>query len=328
MKHIFSRILLVCLLFLLFFRCDEYDSTNKDIIGIEDKHISNPHPNSSATTASYSLINWMSGIDDRLTIGQLSIPGTHNSGARYESFGGTAKCQNQTISDQLNTGIRFLDIRCRHINNAFVIHHGSVYQNLNFNDVLSACYTFLNNNSSEVIIMSVKEEYTASNNTRSFQETFDSYVQQNPSKWYLGETVPALGSVRGKIVLFRRFGSSSPNGINASVWPDNAVFEINNASIQLKVQDKYQVKDNNEKWLDIYALLTEAKNGGASRLYINFTSGVKSGLFGIPNIPTASNFINPKITTYFNDVGKYRFGILAMDFSDASRNNLIVKSNF
>ena len=50
-----------------------------------------------------------------------------------------------------------------------------------------------------------KEEYNASNTTRSFEKTFDAYVQKNPSKWDLGNNIPKLGDIRGKIRLLRRF---------------------------------------------------------------------------------------------------------------------------
>src|SRR4051794_40583034 len=93
--------------------------------------------------------NWMAALNSSLYVSQLSIPGTHDSGARFEPFSGTAKCQNLTIAEQLNAGVRFLDIRCRHLDNAFTIHHGSVYQNITFDDVLNATIAFLSNNPTE-----------------------------------------------------------------------------------------------------------------------------------------------------------------------------------
>lgn len=291
--------------------------------------LTTPSPQSSITAAAISPTNWMQSLPNNSLLSQLSVPGSHDAGARYEPVSGTAKCQSLTIADQLNAGIRFLDIRCRHIGNAFAIHHGSIYQNLNFDDVLNACFSFLASNPGECIIMSVKEEYDPSNNTRSFEQTFDAYTQKNLSKWYLGAAIPALGSVRGKIVLLRRFGSTAtPKGIAATAWADNTTFTINNAESQLRVQDNYVVPDNNAKWTNITNLLTEAKNGSSATLYINFTSGYKSLIFGIPSIPTVSNNINPRITSYFTTNTKGRFGIIPMDFSDAGKAALIAQTNF
>jgi 1-phosphatidylinositol phosphodiesterase len=247
----------------------------------------------------------------------------------YETFSGTAKCQDLTIDNQLNAGVRFLDIRCRHINDAFAIHHGSVYQHMNFDDVLSYCHDFLATNPTECIIMSVKEEYDATNITRTFEETFDSYVAKGPGSWYLGATIPELGSVRGKIVLFRRFSSTStPKGIDATNWKDDATFEINNGNARLKIQDDYYVTDTDEKWNAITSLLGEAKSGSSQILYINFTSGYKPLIFGIPSITSVSSVINPWVSGYFTSNTTGRYGILSMDFVNEERSTSIIETNF
>lgn len=283
---------------------------------------------SAVAAATYSLNNWMASVNGQLSLSQLTIPGTHDSGARFEPFSGTAKCQNLTIAQQLNAGTRFLDVRCRHIDNAFAIHHGSVYQNANFDDVLNACFAFLQSNPSETILMSVKEEHTASGNNRSFEATFDSYVQKNPSKWYLGAGIPTLGSVRGKIALFRRFPvANTPKGIDAP-FQDNTTFEINTPAASLKVQDQYKVPNNDAKWTAMTNLFSEAKTGSATKLYVNFASGYRPEVFGIPNITAVSNNINPRLTAFFNTAAYGRYGVVPMDFAEATRNNLLIKTNF
>ncbi len=269
--------------------------------------------------------DWMTTLNGALPLSQFSIPGTHDSGARYEPIAGTAKCQNLTIAEQLTAGVRFLDIRCRHIDNAFTIHHGQVYQNINFTDVLNATDSFLNTNPGETVIMSVKEEYDPSNNTRSFEATFDSYVAQNPGKWLLSSNIPTLDQARGKIVLFRRFGAAAtPKGINASNWPDNTTFSTAGT---LRVQDRYVVSNNDTKWSHILQLLNEARYGGPNTLYVNFSSGYVSGLFGIPSIPSVSNNINPRLTTFFNANPSGRFGVIVMDFADAAHAARIYNTN-
>lgn len=276
------------------------------------------------------MSSWMASLQDNISLSKISIPGTHDSGARIDApvVSGTAKTQDLSIAEQLNAGVRFLDIRCRHIDNSFTIHHGPIYQNLNFDDVLNACYAFLENNPSETIIMSVKEEHDASNTTRSFESTFDSYIQKSPSKWDLGTNIPTLGEVRGKIRLLRRFSAGTAKGINATSWADNTTFEINNPGAQLKVQDYYKVTNNDDKWNGISNLFNEAKNSNSNRLFINFTSGYKPGIFGIPSIPTVSNAINPKLKTFFQSNTKGSYGIMPVDFVNAELAELIVKTNF
>ena len=155
----------------IFFSCSNDSLMERD--SNENSLASLAKVSSRASLAPIEMNSWMSGLQDNISISKISIPGTHDSGARVDApvVSGTAKTQDLSIAEQLNAGVRFLDIRCRHIDNAFTIHHGAIYQNLNFDDVLNACYTFLNSHPSETIIMSVKEEYDASNTTRSFEQT-------------------------------------------------------------------------------------------------------------------------------------------------------------
>lgn len=272
----------------------------------------------------YTSSNWMGSIANTTSVASLSIPGTHNSGALYEPIYGTAKNQDLTIAQQLSIGVRYLDIRTRHFQNGFTIHHGAVYQNQNFDDVLNAVLTFLKNNPSETVIMSVKEEHTAAENTRSFEETFNWYVSKNPSKWVMTDHIPTLGEARGKIVLLRRFPAAQlPKGIDATGWQENTTFTIKK-NANLKIQDYYKVTDKSKKWNDIQSMYNEAKTSNPTWLYINYTSGYKPGLFGIPNIREIKNDINPKVTSFFTTNTKGRFGISAMDFITSDHASKII----
>lgn len=64
---------------------------------------------------------------------EMSIPGTHDSCARTNHTAYADKCQNWSITEQLNNGIRFLDLRLNYNNNnnrdpngftGFDIYHG------------------------------------------------------------------------------------------------------------------------------------------------------------------------------------------------------------
>lgn len=269
--------------------------------------------------------DWLAGIDGSTRLSQISIPGTHNSGATQESWPGTAKCQNLTIADQLNLGVRLLDIRCRHIDDAFAIHHGPVFQGLSFRDVLDQVTGFLNANPRECVLMSVKEEFTDSGNTRSFEATFDSYVAARPASWWLGSGVPTLDSVRGKIVLLRRFAATATQGIDATHWPDNTRFDANH----LSVQDDYQVSDAANKWRQVSAALDAAHaDTRGDVLHLTFTSGYLTGLLGVPRIPELADQINPKLEKFFTPDRSGHFGIVLMDFADANRCRMIWQTNF
>ena len=72
----------------------------------------------------------MTALRDDLRLSELSIPGTHESMARF----GTdyAECQSMTLADQLQSGIRVLDIRCAVAKPIFQIYHGIAYQHASF----------------------------------------------------------------------------------------------------------------------------------------------------------------------------------------------------
>ena len=287
--------------------------------------------------------NWMSFVPDTSRLSAFTLPGSHDSAARYIADFATpdsaAKTQNLTIREQLDAGVRFLDIRCRHVDNACVLHHGRAYLSINMTDALREVYGFLDTNPSETVVMSVKEpEHDAKDNTRTFEATFRTYLDRPEAKdkWYTGASIPQLGeagkdrTVRGKIVLLRRFAATRADGadlgIDATDWPDNsAFFDRNN---RLNVQDKYdqghylagQKPDTYPgKYQAIEDQLTNAAKGDSDILYLNFTSGVVFTWMpftsDIPNIPLVSDYINPRVSSYFTDRSGH-FGVIVMDFID------------
>ncbi|WP_282794404.1 phosphatidylinositol-specific phospholipase C [Streptomyces sp. CC224B] len=164
---------------------------------------------------------WLAAVDSATPLQRLTIPGTHDSGAR---FGGWwVECQNTTLGQQLASGIRFLDIRCRAFEGSFTVHHGAFYQHLNFDDVLGACRDFLRGQPTETVLMRVKQEYSEASDT-AFGAIFEDYLDRRGwrSLLHIGDTWPRLGDARGKVVLIADNGGL-PGGIR---WGDGTVFDI------------------------------------------------------------------------------------------------------
>ena len=174
-----------------------------------------------------SPARWMARLPNTRTLSRLTLPGTHESCTAF--LIPSASCQNWSLLDQVNHGIRYVDIRCRHTQNKFPINHDIIFTGLTFDtDVRDVCITFLKANPSECIVMQVKHEGDGGHNTRSFQATFDAYVQGFESFFYLDRRIPALGEVRGKIVVVRRFdldSFSAPRGLEPLPWKDNTTFD-------------------------------------------------------------------------------------------------------
>ncbi|HEX8111546.1 MAG TPA: phosphatidylinositol-specific phospholipase C, partial [Kofleriaceae bacterium] len=238
-----------------------------------------------------SEADWMADLADTRGVAELSIPGTHDSGALLEPYPGLAQAQRLAIADQLVAGVRYFDIRCRHFDDAFLIYHGAVDQDQTFDDVLATMRKFLDEHPGEVLIVSIKEEAAPDGNTRSFEATFASYVAQARDRWYLGDTLPRLGDVRGRLVLLRRFAASAaPLGLDGSGWADDTTFSLTTAA-SLRIEDAYIVSDNAAKWTAITGLLAEARSGDPATLFLDYTSGYQT-ISGLPNIPSVADDIN------------------------------------
>lgn len=206
---------------------------------------------------------WMTGLPDTLKLSELSLPGTHDTMAHYG--GDSVQTQSMDLSEQLNAGIRVLDIRCWHINNQFVISHGIVPQNASFADVLDTVDAFLAANPGETVIMRVKEENSGINNTRSFEDTYNAIVGKYPDLFWEpnGSSNPTLANMRGKAVLIQNFAGTL-QGISYS--------GITN---QGTVQDYYTMTSNWDlynKWTKVKSNIMSASSGDTSKIYINFLS--------------------------------------------------------
>lgn len=267
----------------------------------------------------------MAALPGSLPISALTLPGTHNSAALFEPVPGTAKCQDLPLAAQLEAGVRFLDIRCRHAGDAFPIHHGPVHQRQDFTAVIATCSGFLAAHRSETVILSVQREFTAEGNRLSFEQVFDAHAARNPGLWWLSDRIPTLDEARGRIVLLRRFKAVSlPKGIDATRWPGNSVSP---PGARPHVQDRFVVTDPGAKWQDVLAQLDAARRGPPETLYLNFSSGYRQGLFGIPDIPAVSGFINPKLEDHLAAAPDGRLGILVMDFATEPVVRLIYQKN-
>ncbi len=222
-------------------------------------HESPAYSHDSGPGHNYTSPDWMGRLGDGTRLAQLSIPGTHDTMSHYG--GDIAQTQSMDLATQLNSGIRALDIRCRHINNAFAIHHGIIYQKANFDDVMKAVTAFLAAHPRETVLMRVKEEYDPTGNSRDFAATFADYLGKYPNKfWKYTSDNPTLGEVRGKIVLLQNFSSATQYGIKWS---------------SLNIQDDFSMGTNWDlegKWNKVSAQMDAAKANGGAAMYVNFLS--------------------------------------------------------
>ncbi|MGS0894013.1 phosphatidylinositol-specific phospholipase C [Burkholderia stagnalis] len=226
------------------------------------------------------LADWMSALDDARPLHTLTLPGSHDTCA-YTVDDPLVRTQRAPLAAQLAHGVRLLDIRCRHVRDAFDIHHGGIALGMTFDDVLATCTRFLDAHPRECIVMSVKNEWPALACARGFDATFDAHRARHPRlRWHAGGALPALGDARGTVVLLRRFRSDRPLGFDLTAWPDNATFAIDRPGASFVIQDEYRVPVATSigyKWRAIDALLTHLPPADSGRWAINFCSGTGMG---------------------------------------------------
>ncbi len=263
----------------------------------------------------------MSAIVGSTQIGSISIPGTHGSGNLYNKDSlGYARTQTKTISEQLNSGIRYLDIRCRHLLNAFTIHHGLIYQDLNFDDVLIMATKFLEQNPSETVLMRVTEEHTPYLNTRRFHETFNEYFTKYSRFFWKNNNInPPLEELRGKIMVIQSFDSPIKYG------PLLNSFDV---------QDNYEPKGDifgggkvEDKQKSIFESFAKAQSPPL-QMIINHLSAYSKSVFK-PITPLGfAERMNPYMLSLISGRKRNYVGIIAADFPDFNLINAIVQLNF
>ncbi|MDZ5480606.1 phosphatidylinositol-specific phospholipase C [Bacillus thuringiensis] len=221
----------------------------------------------------YQNSTWMSELEDSKKISGLSIPGTHGSMALHGvSVFDENLTRNQTmnLSQQLDSGIRYVDMRVKRVKDSFAMHHGIVYQKAMFEDVLKETIQFLRDHPKETILMRLKEDTDPETGSLSFEKIFKNYKDRNADYFWDPNSVassernnPKLGDVRGKIVLLQNFTASQEYGINCD---------------SLYTQDKFEVGTGPngmyDKWNAVKNHLLQANNNANNgKIYLNHFSG-------------------------------------------------------
>jgi hypothetical protein len=183
----------------------------------------------------------MTQLDDDVLIRDLSVPGTHDSAAmRGFTHFEVSETQDWRIDDQLNNGIRFLDLRVKRKDgsNELAMWHGVDYiydpyhpksrDQLYFRKVIEECVNWIERNPGETIILSVKDEENVFDKWWSSQALslgMDIYgiltevnsrhqAPSNPNyhgMWHGHTADCTLGQARGRLILWRRFATPVPD---------------------------------------------------------------------------------------------------------------------
>jgi hypothetical protein len=155
-------VLLVSSAFVLF-SCDNSDivSTTEAATATTDLTTSGLAKTAISKTISYTSKTWMTALPDQLDIRQVSIPGSHDSGSK--DLLALAKCQDMSITDQLNSGIRFLDLRLTPVGSGSIVNFSlmtshTFVSTTNVKEVLKDVNLFLTNNPKEIVLIKIARD--------------------------------------------------------------------------------------------------------------------------------------------------------------------------
>ncbi len=273
--------------------------------------------------------NWMTALSDDLYLYEISIPGTHDSGTGEFVGAGMSKCQNYNIMQQLNDGIRYFDIR---VDEEMDIRHGITDCDIDFKDVWNDFTLFLKEHPGETIIMQLNSHDEDDEIAKSLSEYFKS------DNIWTSKSIPRLGEVRGKVVLFRRYKETDNGGIDLTgVWPNDGVkTDGDNGSDKFYIEDRYYstseaIHNTHEKRELVCAAIKAACDNKNNKMHIIFNSvaGRLShtpwdyawGGIGIePEMNPALKNILDSIATD-NKVRPLRVGAILLDFYNKERDD-------
>ncbi|MBQ9266242.1 MAG: phosphatidylinositol-specific phospholipase C [Bacilli bacterium] len=274
--------------------------------------------------------SWMKNISDDEYISNISIPGTHDSGALYSIADVAGKCQDLSIKKQLESGARFLDIRLIYTNSGFKVIHGMVDERQDFSNVLKVCKEFLSKNNSETIIMSIKKEADGKDG---FSAALEKLIADNGDLFYTARSIPQLKDVRGKIILFSRYSENnlgldaSHNWLSPSKESVTNTFEIVNGEEKIHVQDYFEFSNLEDKWNEVTNCLSyTSSKTDAKILSINFLSGVQDGGFPPSYSVPVAKYINTKFISYKDSFTKS--GTVLFDFITEEMAKIVYSKNF
>lgn len=133
--------------------------------------------------------DWMKNVGDEIFLGDMVIPGTHDSTTTYVQLPYFMRCQSLTVKQQLEAGYRYLDIRLNEESGKLFFYHDFARcktgimpwaDSLELDMVLDQIYGFLKAYPTETVFFVVKQE--GSGDLVRFQNLLHNYIMKNPDK--------------------------------------------------------------------------------------------------------------------------------------------------
>ena len=259
--------------------------------------------------------NWMERLPDDTLFRDITIPATHDSCANRDLLGLPSISSNQDLSlrEQLEAGVRCIDIRITEKGGEYGIYHGPVFMKITLSDVVEICRDFLQENLTEFILMFINYE----NGYRRLATPVIADLRDSDTDlFFQGGSLSGvkLEDLRGKIIpaeaYIRIYGEPELVSIS-DFWVPAGEPEIDEKS--------FWETDNPQRILDFALDVMERVRTG-NRHYaddpaVYTIASYLKGQFGLPNYRIVSSYVNPGIQEYLKQhegTGSY-FGIIKVD---------------
>lgn len=289
---------------------------------------------------------WMSCIPQNVFYTMLSVPGSHDAAtSTVKLFTFSSKTQNKTIAEQLELGVRALDLRPSATDN-LEIKHGSTGTGVTLAQAIESMRSYLEKNPTEFIYATIHlEGSTDDNKTKKWSNNVYKLVKAAVDGGYaLGALSKGakLADYKGKIIFIYRDDLTGDNQIyNAAkvAWNDNIARTVkvrgtngneindflisyqdiwessdlgeNTGGISGYFSQKGGVKNDNDKVSMVKKYIDDATDSKDQRLIFNFAS--YSGGF----VSDRAKAIMPSVNSYIVSK-KNRLGVILADFVDAT----------
>lgn len=288
--------------------------------------------------------NWITPLDGRIYVSQMSIPGSHDAatGENMASFVGDlfAKTQDHTLQTQWNLGIRCFDLRPA-IYNSWIgrkdelwLYHGVTRVSISWATAMNTIKANLTDHPGEFAIVLFRHEDEATANKNNNDTDFNNYMTNwvNANKSWIVDWRPdiTIDECRGKLILISRFRGSWDYGCFTG-WSHDAAGStttVNNANSSasgtMYVQDYYNPSSHDAKFTSITKYLNIAQqfhtnDAMKNHWMLNHVSGyVGTSTSNTYRANAAAQ--NPKVIEYLhNRATPGSTGILLFDYSGSAR---------
>ncbi|MGX1785824.1 hypothetical protein ACWIGM_03755 [Bosea sp. NPDC055332] len=231
----------------------------------------------------------------------ISLMGSHDSAAINPKGWGFYACQVLTITQQLDAGVRVLDVRLKVKTSSsgyqFATCHGNrkpeSWPTLNeyqtFESLLTECRNFLDRRPTQFLVMSLKiDDWNNINSNEVGPAVYDALRAMLGGGYFVvgRSDIPRLREVQGKIYLINRINSDSTLGVPIA-FPDNPkgqwLAHTDYCKFDVFLQDRYedlQQYDPNAEKLELFMAAARARQK-RGQVVINFGSGTRVSIFGV-----------------------------------------------